>query len=446
MRFKIFSILLLTTLLISCNSGDKLTHSERNAILSDPMLFHDALENLTDILVHDILSPPVASRIYSYPCIAAYETLCGSSSSHRSMAGQLDGLDALPMPSDTSNLSYELASLFAFFKTSQALTFSEKMTEDYRDNLVHTLDSLGISEDCIAKSQKYGESVADKIIAWSNKDNYKESRSSPKFNITDEPGEWKPTPPSYMEAIEPDWRNIRTMVIRDLDQFQPAPPPPFDMNKGSAFRKLTDEVKIAVEVATEEHKAIASFWDCNPFVMNQTGHMMYASKKITPGGHWMGIASIASKKNKSNMLLSVEAAALTSIALFDAFISCWDEKYRSNLIRPETVINEYLDKDWKPILQTPPFPEHTSGHSVASTSAATVLTNLYGDNFAYRDDVELKYGLPVREFSSFLQASGEAAISRLYGGIHYMPAITDGVTQGKAIGEFINGNLSTRIN
>jgi hypothetical protein len=132
---------------------------------------------------------------------------------------------------------------------------------------------------------------------------------------------------------------------------------------------------------------------------------------------------------------------MVSIALADAFISCWDEKYRSNLIRPETVINEHLDEDWKPALQTPPFPEYTSGHSVISTAAALVLTYIYGDNFSFDDDVEVEYGLPVRSFKSFTQASEEAAVSRLYGGIHYRPAIDNGVSQGKKVGEYIIQNL-----
>ncbi|MFT4535582.1 MAG: membrane-associated phospholipid phosphatase, partial [Saprospiraceae bacterium] len=113
----------------------------------------------------------------------------------------------------------------------------------------------------------------------------------------------------------------------------------------------------------------------------------------------------------------------------------------SNLIRPETVINEYIDKDWLPTLQTPPFPEYTSGHSVISTAAATVLTSIYGNDFSFKDDTELEYGLPARSFVSFYAASQEAAISRLYGGIHYRPAIDNGVTQGKKLGDYVVANL-----
>ena len=172
---------------------------------------------------------------------------------------------------------------------------------------------------------------------------------------------------------------------------------------------------------------------------------MHATKKITPGGHWMSIAGIASRKADATFSKSVEAYALTSIALFDAFISCWDEKYRSVLVRPETVINENIDQDWVPLLQTPPFPEHTSGHSVISRAAALALTDIYGDNFSFSDDTEVQYGLPIRSFTSFKHASEEAAVSRLYGGIHYRPAIDYGVAQGEQVGKFVIENLDIRI-
>lgn len=145
------------------------------------------------------------------------------------------------------------------------------------------------------------------------------------------------------------------------------------------------------------------------------------------------------------MMRTAETYAMVSIALADGFISCWDEKYRSKLLRPETFINEHVDEDWVPLLQTPPFPEHTSGHSVISTAAGETLTKLYGDDFAYTDDVEVEYGLPKRSFGSFREAYQEAAISRLYGGIHYMPAIEYGVEQGKQVGGYILSNIETRM-
>ena len=195
---------------------------------------------------------------------------------------------------------------------------------------------------------------------------------------------------------------------------------------------------------TENKLAIASFWDCNPYVMHQEGHMMFATKKITPGGHWMGIVGLATRKANCDMVATAEAYAMVSIGLFDGFISCWDEKYRSNLVRPETYINRYIDPNWEPKLQTPPFPEYTSGHSVISSASQVIMTNLFGDNFAFDDSTEVAYGLPVRSFKSFKDAATEAALSRYYGGIHYMPAIENGVVQGTRLGEFVLSRVSTK--
>ncbi len=195
---------------------------------------------------------------------------------------------------------------------------------------------------------------------------------------------------------------------------------------------------------TEEQRAIASFWDCNPFIMNVKGHVMFATKKISPGGHWINITRVACTNTHADILKSAEAYARIALSLADAFIVCWDEKYKSKLVRPETYINQNIDPDWTPLLQTPPFPEYTSGHSVISTAAAVALTGLFGDHYAFTDSTEIEYGMPARSFTSFIQASQEAAVSRVYGGIHYMPApCENGKVQGKQVGEFILSRLRT---
>jgi hypothetical protein len=177
--------------------------------------------------------------------------------------------------------------------------------------------------------------------------------------------------------------------------------------------------------------------------MNVKGHVMFATKKISPGGHWMNINRLACKKSNADFVQSAEAYALLSVSLIDGFISCWDEKYRSKLIRPESYINEHIDEDWVPLLQTPPFPEYTSGHSVISAASAVTLTKLFGDNFSFVDSTEVEYGLTSRTFASFNDAAKEAAISRLYGGIHYRPAVVNGLTEGTALGNYIIENVKT---
>lgn len=170
---------------------------------------------------------------------------------------------------------------------------------------------------------------------------------------------------------------------------------------------------------------------------------MFANKKITPGGHWIGITSIATKEKNCTFDETVNAFTNVSIALFDAFVRCWDEKWATLVVRPETVINQFIDKNWEPFLQTPPFPEYTSGHSVISASAAIALTELFGDDFSFVNTTEIEYGIPSRGFSSFIQASEEAALSRLYGGIHYDMAIKEGFTQGQEVGNYIVAKLHT---
>ncbi len=424
-------------LLVNCSTDD----SYRKAV-SDPAFLQRSLKQLTDIIVYDIFSPPVASRIYAYPSIAAYEAMRPGHLEYPSFAGQLTDLTPIPHPDTTSvSINYDIAGFQAFCVVGRALIFSEPKMDDFIQTVHEEYRAAGVPSRILRSSIAYGEDVAKHILSWADADNYKQTRTFPKFEIRDDSSRWQPTPPDYMEAIEPHWNKIRPFVIEGPDQFVPKPPSPFDLTENSAFHKEVMEVYETVNNLDEEQTEIASFWDCNPYVSHHKGHVMFATKKITPGGHWMGIAQIAARQDSANIMRTVQTFALTSIALADAFISCWDEKYRSNLIRPETIINQYIDEDWVPPLQTPPFPEYTSGHSVISSAAAVMLTELYGDNFAYDDDVEVEYGLPMRSFSSFLEASSEAAVSRLYGGIHYMPAIENGVDQGRQVGSYIVDQL-----
>lgn len=411
----------------------------------DDELIHGAMQRLTDIIVYDIFSPPVASRIYAYASIAGYEAMRPAHPEYQTLTGQLRDFENLPRPEAGKVYNHEVAGVHAFLTVGRAMIFSEDKMETYQQQLYDKF-RRALDDEVYENSMAYGEAVAEHVLAWADKDMYKQTRTYPKFTVKDEPGRWQPTPPDYMDGIEPHWREIRPFVLDSSDQYIPEPPTPFSMEEDSRFYQEVIEVYETVNELSEEQRAIAQFWDCNPYVSHHQGHVMFATKKITPGGHWIGITAIASRESGADLMRATEAYAFTSIALADAFISCWDEKYRSNLIRPETVINQYIDPDWVPLLQTPPFPEYTSGHSVISASAATALTHLFGDNFAFNDTTELMYGLPARQYDSFFDASQEAALSRLYGGIHYMPACSVGVEQGKKVGEFVVSKLVTRTN
>ena len=429
------------SLLISCSSYEK--YEKNMFYYNDPAIFHESMQKLTDVIVYDIFSPPVASRIYVYPTIAAYEILINQHPNFKSLTGKIKGLDKIPLPDPDLEYSFPLASIHAFLVVGKDLIFSEEKITDYQKELMSELKELGIPNDIYNRSIDYGDIVASHIREWYKKDNYDQTRSFPKYTIRRNNIEsWKPTPPDYMEGIEPHWNKIRTLLIDSADQFTVDQPPSFSMKKDSHFYKDLYEVYQIGKNLTDEQKQIASFWDCNPYVSHHKGHAMFATKKITPGGHWIGITKIATQKADLSLMETIYTYTLVSVGLFDSFIVCWDEKWRSILVRPETLINQFIDKEWIPYLQTPPFPEYTSGHSVISRTSAKILTKVLGDNFEFLDTTEEKYGLKARNYKSFIEAADEAAISRIWGGIHYMPAITLGVKQGDKVGDFVLSQLN----
>ena len=404
---------------------------------------HRSIKQMTDVLVYDIYSPPVASRTYAYISIAGYEAAVAGNPQFYSLSGQLHGLTPPPQVKPGKEYSYTLAAVEAILTVGKAMVVSEGKVAGFHAAIMKELKASGMPAGVYASSVAHGQAIAKHILTWASQDNYKQTRTFSKYALTNDAAAWKPTPPAYMRAIEPHWNKIRPFVIDSAQQFKPLLPTLFSTDSSSQFYKEALAVRDVSMNLSEEQKEIANFWDCNPFKMNVNGHVMYASKKISPGGHWMNITRISCQKISANVMQSLEAYACLAITIADAFISCWDEKYRSQVIRPETYINQYIDGSWIPLLQTPPFPEYTSGHSVLSTASAVILEKIFGNNFSFADSTEVEFGIPVRHFTSFSQAADEAAISRFYGGIHYMPAIINGADEGRKIGTFITGKLRT---
>ncbi|MGB5667934.1 MAG: vanadium-dependent haloperoxidase [Maribacter sp.] len=431
-----FTIVLLLTI-SSC--GPKHNQEQLDVYFDGSLAKYN--RQLTDVIVADIFTPPVASRIYAYSNIAAYEGIRFLDSNRPSLAGQLNGLEFLPQPDSSKSYYYPMVSMVAFSSVGKSLVFDLEKVEKMQNQLLEEVQDIGIASEVYENSVSYGKSLAQEILKWANNDGYLRRTAMPRYSVNDDPGRWRPTPPDYMEAIEPHWNTLRPFVLDSVNQFDPGLPTPFDTDEKSQFFQEAKEVYQIVLDLNPEQLEIAKFWDCNPNISHTKGHVMYFQQQISPGGHWIHIAAQVLEEQKTDPVNAAATMAQVSITLADAFISCWDQKYKSNLTRPETFINNYMDPDWSPILQTPAFPEHTSGHSVASASAATVLTHLYGDNYAFIDSTEVPYGLPKRSYTSFLQASQEAAISRFYGGIHYKPAIEKGVEQGQALGRFVIENI-----
>jgi hypothetical protein len=441
-KHHVYYLILIFSPIFSCSIDDsKTTISERH---KNSLWIHYFNKQLTNIIISDVFSPPQTSRIYAYANLAAYEAMRVDDKNFPSISKKLKKFKNIP--ANNFKINHLIAGVTAFAYVGKKLVYDSLLLHNAQNLFYETVKNNNFNSSVFEFSKKFGEIVGKVIYDRSAIDGYLQ-RTSKKGYLVDEKNisKWQPTPPAYMDAIEPHWNSILPFVIDSAQQFKPKKHTPFSIEKKSKFYNEAIDVYNAVNNLNKEQLSIAMFWDCNPNQSNNFGHLMYNNQQISPAGHWIHITcQVAEQENLSNLEASY-ALAKVGITLADSFIIAWDEKYRSNLIRPESYINKYIDPDWKPILETPPFPEHTSAHSVASKGASLMLTNIFGENYAYTDSTEIPFGLPVRKYDSFEHASDEAAISRIYGGIHYRPAIEFGKQQGEELIQFVLNKLKDSI-
>jgi len=394
------------------------------------------IDQMTTLMVNDVTNPPLAARFFAYATLAGYEVIVQNDSTYKSMRGLLNKYPRIAKPAVTG-YSTELSALLAMLETAKKMQPSGVLLDSFQVQFLDSCRQVGISEEVIRSSVDYAQQVSKAILAYAKADKYNRISNYPRYTPEQKEGYWYPTPPGYFAPVEPYFNTVRSFTLDTCIQFKPAPPVAFSTNKNSEFYKMLRQNYDSTTNLTSQQQAIAAFWDCNPFALQDGGHLQVGKKKISPGAHWLGITGGACKQAKTDFAKAMKIHTLISVGLMDGFIACWDEKYRSNRIRPETAIRKYLDPNFKPFLQTPPFPEYLSGHSTISATSAVILTYYFGDNFKYSDTVEERYGLPARSFNSFQEAAIEAGISRFYGGIHFMDAIENGRKQGLQVGEWV---------
>jgi len=421
-------------LLLLCLPSGFLRAQKNDVRQDDLRLLTDHVFNLSEVMLHDVANPPAASRFYAYAMLGAYEAAALGGAPIGDLHLHMERA-AVVVPAKW-NLSF--CANYALLEVGRQLMPSGQMLEEKEKNLVRYFKTKRkFTTAQIEAHVAYANAVAQQVVAFARADGYNKLSTYTRYKPQKEEGHWFPTPPEYMAAVEPQWKTIRPFYLDSAAQFTPVPPLPFSKDTTSTFFHQMMEVYNTGKHLTAEQRAIASFWDCNPFAVSYSGHMAIGLKKISPGGHWMGIAGIACRQANLPLDSAIFIHTAVALTLHDAFVSCWSEKYHSDRIRPEGAINKLLDPQWRPLLQTPPFPEYTSGHSVISSAVAVVLTHFFGPAFAYIDSSETFFGLPERKFTSFQAAADEAAISRLYGGIHFRDACENGVQQGRRIGGFV---------
>jgi PAP2 superfamily len=274
------------------------------------------------------------------------------------------------------------------------------------------------------------------LVQLSNPDVHTDVESATsKGTFTNRPRDQGPTTlPAFnpMKPTEPWWGHLRPFVLSTGDECAPPPPPAYSETPGSAFYRMGMQFHDTIAALTPAQRSTALFWADNPVA---TG---------TPGFHWISVVNQMVSRRQLTADQAVELYALTSIGIADAFISCWREKYRSNVVRPETWVRRVLDPRFVTVIPTPPFPEYTSGHSVQSGAAVEVIVAALGDTIPFIDSTQVDIGQPPRRFASFSAALEEVAISRVYAGVHYFPAVTEGLAQGRCIGRKVRSLVTRR--
>jgi hypothetical protein len=385
-------------------------------------------------------SPPVASRAFAYFGVIAYEATASGREDLVTLAGQLNGLSALPRREpgaaydEAVVLNAALSAATDRFFDNTGPT-GQRAMKALDAKLAPTVDGA-LAPDVVERSTAYGRALAGAIAAWADEDNTGpvENMGFPlTYALKPGPGHWRPTSTIAQQQapLLPDWGRARPFAMPSGATCDLPPPLAFSTDKDSPFYLEALEVHDTATHLSAEQKAIARFWSDD------------AMLSTTPPGHWIQIAFQVFDSRNAPIDQQVDALARLGVVTADAFIACWSTKFEYDLVRPVNYIRVNIDANWTPLLITPPFPEYPSGHSTQSAAAAEVLTKLFGDSYAFEDASHVRDGLPVRKFASFRAAAEEAALSRLYGGIHFRTAIARGLEQGQCIAAYANA-LKTR--
>jgi hypothetical protein len=273
-----------------------------------------------------------------------------------------------------------------------------------------------------AAGMLWGEFVADQILAARANDGWDATVPPPGGSG---PGVWVPTPPAFLPYALPQWGFVTPFAMNSSSQFRPPGPPSLDSQRYAADYNEIKELGAAVgSTRTEDQTEIALFW-------------ADGAGTETPPGHWNSIAQTIADAQGNTLEENARLFALLNIATADAAICSWDAKYVFHFWRPVTAIAfAEPELNWMSFIVTPPFPDYVSGHSTFSGAAAAVLALFYDtEDLPFTTGSDFLPGV-YRSFSTCLAAAEEAAVSRLYGGIHFRSANEDGLQAGISIGEW----------
>lgn len=440
--FRLFIYVLLIVFFAACsNPSPSDIHNSKSPPSREfsPDFVIDWWKLVYEHVAYERIKPPVASRIYAYLSTAIYEAALPGMPEYRTLAGQINGLENLPRPDPTLEYDWPtIVTLCTYLSVDEQLSrfvhADEKSFIQLRDQQLESREQQ-VEKTVYERSVAYGEVLAQALIDWMNQDQFADTRYYTFYQVPSRDENlafWEPTD-FNMEACEPYWSSLRSFVLDNGEVCHVPLPVPFDKNPDSPFGKYLDEILEYDRTLTEDQRDISFHWADDP------------GETATPPGHWTYIMNYCIQQDQLNLEQAAAIYALVGIGIADAFIASWYTKYKVNLLRPKTYIQNFMDQpNWEPLVETPPFPEYTSAHSVVSTVAAELLTDIFGEPYAVMDSTHLAIGLDPRPITSFRDAALEASMSRVYAGIHYRFAIEAGIEQGLCVQERIRQRIQLR--
>lgn len=372
-------------------------------------------------------TPPVASRALGYTGVALYEAVVPGMADLQSLAGQLTGLSSLPKPEAGQQYNWNVAANSAEALITKRLfgnaTTAQRTTIDSLETALNQ-PYRGAAE--FDRSVRFGQQVAQAVFDWSRTDGGHEGYLSNQPTNYVPPvgvGLWVPANSTTGRALQPTWGNNRLFVPADATLPMPALAYSYSTVAGTHYYMQVQELYNTSRTLTAAQRTIALYW-------------ADGGSTISPPGHSLSITGIVLRSRNATLATAAEAYARVGIAVADAFVSCWKCKYQYNWQRPITAVQAMLDPTWQPLIATPPFPEFVSGHALQSGAAAQVLEDLFGAQTSFVDNTHQARGagFEPRPFANFAAFADEAAISRLYSGIHFRSANEVGLVEGRKVG------------
>jgi len=370
-----------------------------------------------------------AFRPIAYSGIAFYESVVGGMPAYQTLSGQLTDMPAMPPTAPGFAYHWPAAANAAlaamnrsFFPSTSA---ANKTSVDSLESALNAAYQNEVDAATFIRSQVLGRDIAKSIFAWSLADGADHANDA--YTWPTNPGNWVPTPPAFAVPFGPFWKNNRLMVKGSLDGTAPPDPPAYSTAPGSAYYNMVKDVYDISKHLSPADSAVGLYFRDNP------GY---------GGGHYLSIVKQVLEKEQTNLDISAFIWAKIGIGIMDGGVGCWTAKYKYNLERPITYIRNILGfTTWNPLFATPGFPEYPSGHSTAAGVVAETLTKLFGDNYHFTNHSYDFLGMAPQSYTSFYNMADVIGDARVFAGIHFRPACTEGIKQGRKIAQNIDSKV-----